>query len=137
MQHAQTPAAYGKVTFPKLEDVPQIGGYQVRVTNTGSIDSDDVVLGFISPPGAGKNGIPLQTLWGFERVHVKAGETKTVWLYPALTELSTTALSGERTALPGDYSIWFGNEAASQHGMGYVKTKLRAVFDGAQSVEAA
>jgi pre-mRNA-splicing factor SYF2/beta-D-xylosidase 4 len=49
--------------------------YVVNVTNTGTIDADDVVLGFIKPPGAGTNGVPLQTLFGFERVHVKAGET--------------------------------------------------------------
>jgi hypothetical protein len=31
-----------------------------QVTNTGSVDSDDVVLGFLVPPGAGTDGIPLQ-----------------------------------------------------------------------------
>ena len=49
--------------------------YTVNVTNTGSVDADDVVLGFMTPPGAGENGVPLKTLFGFERVHVKAGET--------------------------------------------------------------
>jgi hypothetical protein len=32
----------------------------LQVTNTGSVDSDDVVLGFLVPPGAGTDGIPLQ-----------------------------------------------------------------------------
>ena len=45
--------------------------YEVNVTNTGSVDSDEVVLGFLKPPGAGTNGVPLQTLYGFERVHLK------------------------------------------------------------------
>ena len=35
------------------------------------VDADDVVLGFLKPPGAGVGGTPLQTLFGFERVHVK------------------------------------------------------------------
>lgn len=48
---------------------------------TGTVDSDDVVLGFLTPPGAGKNGVPLQTLFAFERVHVKVGETVSVLLY--------------------------------------------------------
>jgi hypothetical protein len=30
--------------------------YVVNVTNTGSMDADDVVLGFMVPPGAGKDG---------------------------------------------------------------------------------
>ena len=57
-------------------------GFAVNVTNTGTVDSDDVVLGFISPPGGGTLGRPLKTLFGFERVHVKAGQTMKVWLYP-------------------------------------------------------
>ena len=40
--------------------------YWVNVTNTGPVDSDDVVLGFLVPPGAGQNGVPLQQLFGFE-----------------------------------------------------------------------
>jgi hypothetical protein len=51
--------------------------YIVNVTNTGAWDADDVVLGMLLPPGAGKGGVPLQTLFGFERVHVKSGA---VWM---------------------------------------------------------
>ena len=40
----------------------------------------DVVLGFLSPPGAGSNGVPLQLLYDFERVHIKAGATGLVTL---------------------------------------------------------
>ena len=28
------------------------------------MDADHVVLGMLTPPGAGKDGVPLQTLWG-------------------------------------------------------------------------
>ena len=34
--------------------------YYVNVTNTGSVDSDEVVLGFLVPPGNGTDGVPLQ-----------------------------------------------------------------------------
>ncbi len=30
------------------------------MTNTGTVDADDVVLGFLVPPNAGQGGIPLQ-----------------------------------------------------------------------------
>lgn len=30
--------------------------YWINVTNTGSVDADDVVLGFLVPPGAGELG---------------------------------------------------------------------------------
>merc|ERR1712187_902665 len=69
--------------------------YSVNVTNIGSRDADDVVLGFLSPPGAGKNGVPLKQLFGFERVHVKAGETKTVFLYPSLTDFAQADSAGQ------------------------------------------
>lgn len=61
-------------------DSETLGSYRVNVTNTGTVDSDYVVLGFLVPPGAGTNGIPLQTLFGFDRVRVAVGQTVSVWL---------------------------------------------------------
>ena len=34
--------------------------YEVNVTNTGTVDAADAVLGIMVPPGAGTNGVPLQ-----------------------------------------------------------------------------
>merc|ERR1712167_21522 len=96
--------------FPKQSDVSAAGQYVINVTNTGNIDADDVVLGFITPPGAGTGGLPLKYLFGFERVHVKAGETVSVFLYPALTDLSAVSDKGERYPLPGEYKVSFGVE---------------------------
>ena len=101
--------------------------YWVNVTNTGAVDSDDVVLGFVVPPGAGKDGIPLQTLFGFERVHVKAGATVSVNLYPTMAEFTHTLLDGSKVVLEGEYTIKFGVQATAQHGQGYAEIKLAAV----------
>ena len=52
-------------TFPDshmLRAATPLIKYSVNVTNTGSVDADEVVLGFLKPPGAGVNGVPLQTL---------------------------------------------------------------------------
>ena len=81
--------------------------YSVNVTNTGAVDSDDVVLGFLVPPGAGAGGVPLQTLFGFARVHVRAGETVTVWLGAEARQLTRVA-AGRRDALPGRWTARFG-----------------------------
>jgi len=113
--------------FLKASDIEALGpaaSYAVKVTNTGHLDADDVVLGFLTPPGAGKNGIPLQTLFGFERVHVKAGETVTVWLYPAFSDFSQSQLSGDRYALAGEYRVHFGVSATSGQGMGFAESRL-------------
>jgi len=94
--------------------------YAVNVTNTGLVDSDDVVLGFISPPDAGQDGAPLSTLFAFERVHVKAGQTVQVFLYPALAHFTHLDEFGALTALPGKYAVRFGVEATLKGGGGFV-----------------
>ena len=98
----------GRPTFPKLDEVSAAARYVINVTNTGQIDADEVVLGFIAPPGAGTAGRPRKSLFGFERVHVRAGETVSVVLYPKLLDLAETALDGSRVPLAGDYTITFG-----------------------------
>ena len=48
-------------TFPSsdmLEAEPPVS-FEVNVTNLGDVPADDVVLGFMVPPGAGKDGVPL------------------------------------------------------------------------------
>merc|ERR1711953_1638436 len=95
--------------------------YAVNVTNTGGRDADDVVLGFLTPPGAGKNGVPLKQLFGFERVHVKAGETTTVLLYPSHTDFAQVNIDGQFKVLPGEYKAHFGVQETAPHGMGYVQ----------------
>ena len=84
------------------------------------MDADDAVLGFLKPPGGGQNGVPLQTLFGFERVHVKAGQTVTVNLYPSLTDFTQTDADGVRAVLPGEYTFQFGVAETAAHGGGYV-----------------
>jgi hypothetical protein len=47
--------------FATWDAVPSNGAAcRAQVTNTGTVDADDVVLGFLVPPNAGKDGIPLQ-----------------------------------------------------------------------------
>lgn len=101
--------------------------FKVQVTNTGSVDADDVVLAFASAPGAGKNGIPLQDLVGFERVHVKAGETTTVMIQPELSLFSQVDIDGNRYPLAGEYHVRFGLKQTAALGMGYAETTLKAV----------
>ena len=79
--------------------------FSVKVTNTGSVDADDVVLGFITPPSAGEGGVPLKSLFGFERVHVKAGESVAVWLYPEYSAFTQVSAEGERVVHRGEYMV--------------------------------
>eukprot|EP01052_Picozoa_sp_SAG31_P011239 SAG31_NODE_632_length_13389_cov_4.818360_10_plen_518_part_00 len=103
--------------------------FKVVVTNTGDVDSDDVVLGFLTPPGAGIGGKPLKQLYGFERVHVLAKQAVTVMLYPQLVDFTTVATDGSRVADLGDYIASFGvdhTEFGVESGrVGYVVHKLQ------------
>merc|ERR1711874_730352 len=105
-------------TFSSMHDSVGLMQYAVNVTNTGALDADDVVLGFISPPGAGRDGVPLKQLFGFERVHVKAGKTETVWLYPALLDFTAVDVNGNRFTSAGEYSVEFGVASTAAHGQG-------------------
>jgi beta-D-xylosidase 4 len=101
--------------------------FYVNVTNTGTVDSDDVVLGFLVPPGAGTNGVPLQELFGFERVHVPAGQTVTVYLGAQGVRFTQAGADGVRRALGGEYKVRFGVRETAAHGMGFAETTLAVV----------
>jgi len=69
--------------------------------------------------------VPLQTLFGFERVHVPAGATVTVSLYPQASDFTIVdARSGARRVMAGEYTFRFGVEAAARHGQGYTEHRL-------------
>ena len=100
--------------------------FWVNVTNTGAVDSDDVVLGFLTPPGAGANGVPLQELFGFERVFVPAGQTVTVYLGAQGVRFCQPDAAGVRHALKGEYTVTFGLKESAALGMGFAEFKLLA-----------
>ena len=130
-RHLPELLAGAKAGFVSLIDIEAKGpaaSFEVQVTNTGDVDADDVVLGFITPPDAGKDGVAIKTLFGFERVHVPAGKTISVYLYPEYTDFSVVNRRGVRTAHPGDYTITFGIPETQQQGMGYAAHTFPAVL---------
>jgi hypothetical protein len=116
----------GFINIAEMEAAGPATKFTVNVTNTGTVDADDVVLGFITPPGAGENGVPLKQLFGFERVHVKAGETVRVDLYPALTDFTQVNTQGVREMHPGAYTLSVGMQETEVHGMGFVEHHFKA-----------
>jgi hypothetical protein len=119
--HPALGSAFAPIGVPaNPSENPVLGAYTVNVTNTGSRDADYVVLGFLVAPGAGTNGVPLQQLFGFERVFVPAGQTVTVWLGVAARSLTRVVDSAEnigtpefplrikRVAVPGQYTVRIG-----------------------------
>jgi hypothetical protein len=101
--------------------------YEINVTNTGNLDADDAVLGMLKPPGAGVNGVPLQQLYGFEKVHIKAGQTRTVQLYPSLADFTQVDADGVRHVHPGEYTFTFGVRETVTGGGGYTEHSVTTV----------
>lgn len=77
---------------------------KVAVTNSGKRDSDEVVQLYLAKPKDPAN----PTLAGFARVHLKAGEKKTVSLALDARALSQVDAKGIRSVEPGTYTIHLG-----------------------------
>jgi beta-glucosidase len=76
----------------------------VNVSNTGQRDSDEVVQLYVKKPGDLAN----HTLAGFTRIHLKAGETRTVTLDLDARALSLVDDKGVRKVVPGAYTLSLG-----------------------------
>lgn len=66
-----------------------------RVTNTGERDGDEVVQVYVSLHDA-SNPRPIKSLQGFERIHLKAGESRVV----------DFTIVFEQMGLPDDNQVW-------------------------------
>ncbi|MDC7677208.1 glycoside hydrolase family 3 protein [Asticcacaulis machinosus] len=101
-----TTFSYGKL---KLDRTKIKAGQPVRVsvdvTNTGKRDGDEVVQLYVSRNGA---DAPIRALKGFERVALKAGETKTVRFMLDAKAISVVTAGGERVLDAGPVDVWVG-----------------------------
>lgn len=78
----------------------------VSVTNTGAMDSDEVVQLYLSHPDI--VGAPIRSLAGYQRVYLTQGETREVTFELDSRELSTVDEDGNRAVRPGRIEVWVG-----------------------------
>jgi len=80
--------------------------YTVLVKNIGQVESDNVVLGFLTSkdPNA-----PLKELFGYQRVHLKPGENATVHFTVPPQVLSLVDEYGNEEIRPGVYKLSIGD----------------------------
>ncbi len=76
----------------------------VKLSNTGTRDSDEVVELYVAKPGDSANPV----LAGFTRVHLKAGQSKPVTLKLDARALSQVDAKGIRKVVPGAYTLSLG-----------------------------
>lgn len=94
---------------PKLGKAAIRAGEPVQVSvdvrNSGSRDSDEVVQLYVSRKA---DGAPIRSLKGFQRIHLKAGETRRVSFKLDAGALSIVDAKGQRIVPAGIANIWVG-----------------------------
>jgi beta-glucosidase len=79
----------------------------VNIKNTGSTDGDEVVQVYVSNKSA-TGHIPIRALKAFKRIHLNAGESKTVDLTLAPDAFSIINDENKKVIMPGKFEIAVG-----------------------------
>lgn len=79
---------------------------ETKVTNAGKRAGDEVAELYLKFPDV--NGAPLRALRGFQRIHLKPGESQTVRFELNERDLSMVNESGEPIVAQGEYSLSIG-----------------------------
>lgn len=79
----------------------------VTVTNTGERDADEIVQLYINDPACSISR-PVKELKGFQRIHLKAGESRQVTFELTRDMLSYYDGEGRLIFEPGDFNIMIG-----------------------------
>ncbi len=80
----------------------------VTVTNTGPYDGDEVVQLYVSHPKNGNVRMPIRALKGFQRVHLKKNESKTVTFTLTPEELALVDEQGNLIQKEGTVDLYVG-----------------------------
>ncbi|SDX10232.1 beta-glucosidase [Lutibacter oricola] len=83
------------------------------ITNTGKIDSEEVIQLYISSPFAGTKD-PIYDLKSFKREFIKAGETKKVTFNLTKETFNQFNTEGKKVLRKGDYKVYVGGSLPSQ-----------------------
>ncbi|MET0273311.1 MAG: glycoside hydrolase family 3 C-terminal domain-containing protein [Phenylobacterium sp.] len=97
--------SYGnaRVTAPAADGTVTVS---VDVTNAGGMDGDEVAQLYVSHPGV--TPAPIRALQGFQRIHLKRGESRTVTFALDDRALSVVDAGGVRRVRPGPVEVWVG-----------------------------
>jgi beta-glucosidase len=110
-----TTFAYSKIKAPSNIKAGEPVTVEGEVKNTGSIPGDEVVELYLTQPKTPQT--PIHVLVGFKRVHLDAGKSIHVSLTIDPRSLAQVDATGNRTILPGEYTISLGgsqpNDAAN------------------------
>ncbi len=89
-----------------------IESFRVNVTNTGTMNGDDVILAYIILPQVlhDDETSPSKQLFSFERINLNVEETKQVFFPFNIESILTIARDDSKWLHPGQYNIRIGNQ---------------------------
>ncbi len=87
----------------------------VEVKNSGAVAGDEVVQLYLTQLNASVP-VPIRSLAGFHRVHLKSGESKVISFNLSPRPLSVIDNNGKRVVLPGKVRIEAGGKQPGFHG---------------------
>ncbi|WP_026713554.1 beta-glucosidase [Flavobacterium daejeonense] len=100
---------YSNLQLPKNVNPEKDFEVSVDVTNTGERDGDEVVELYLKDEKA-STPRPIWQLEGFERIHLKKGETRTVRFTIKLRQLSMINSKKQRVIEPGWFTVAVGGK---------------------------
>ncbi|MDA3866723.1 MAG: glycoside hydrolase family 3 C-terminal domain-containing protein [Salinivirgaceae bacterium] len=98
---------YEMVEIPSTISVASELTVQVNVTNTGSVDGDEVVQLYLSHKNE-NHPTPIRVLKGFQRINLKAGESKKVVFSLCDEALNEIDSNGKAVPMMGDLLVSVG-----------------------------
>lgn len=110
-------------SISKNEDVT----ITVSVTNSGTIDADEVVQLYVTDIEASVD-VPNFQLNGIERIHLKAGETKEVSFKLAPKAFEMVDNDGNRIIESGDFKIYVGGTSPMKRSFELGASKMEEVL---------
>ncbi|MDR3717822.1 MAG: glycoside hydrolase family 3 N-terminal domain-containing protein [Bryobacteraceae bacterium] len=92
------------VSAPQLRSGGKLA-VSADIANTGNREGDEIVQLYIHAP-AGSVARPVRELRGFERIHLNAGETRSVSFNLGTGDIAAYNAALQLTAEPGKYEVW-------------------------------
>ncbi len=100
---------YTNLAVPKIVKAGQEMAVSVDVENAGQLAGDEVVQLYLTDIEASVL-VPIRSLKGFQRIHLKPGEKKTVRFVLAPEQLSLIDANGNRVVEPGMFEAAVGGK---------------------------
>ena len=121
--------AYSKLSVAKKAKVGDAIKVKVRVTNTGKVAGDEVVQLYVKDSEASAP-VPVRSLQAFTRVHLRAGESKTIRFDLEPKQFSMIDYGYRRVIEPGEFTISVGGGLPDNHAASTEVLEAKLTLEG-------